>query len=49
VDRADASYWRGRDLEDLLRGTKPLREDESFEIPDLGDDEWDRFVRAIHE
>jgi hypothetical protein len=30
-------------------GTVPFGEDESFEIPDLTDDEWDRFVRAIHE
>ncbi|GAA3145089.1 hypothetical protein JOF29_005646 [Kribbella aluminosa] len=49
VDRAGASYWQRHHLEDLLRGSKPLGEDESFEIPDLADDEWDRFVRAIHE
>ncbi|TDW98138.1 hypothetical protein [Kribbella sp. VKM Ac-2566] len=49
LDRADASYWQRQDLEELLRGTEPLREDESFEIPDLAEDDWDRFVRAIHE
>ncbi|TDO57442.1 hypothetical protein EV651_111168 [Kribbella sp. VKM Ac-2571] len=49
VDPADASYWQRQNLEDLLRDSEPLREDESFEIPDLADDEWDRFVRAIHE
>ena len=49
LDRADASFWHRPDLEELVRGAEPLREDESFEIPDLSDDEWDRFVRAIHE
>jgi hypothetical protein len=29
--------------------TEPLSDDESFEIPDLTDEEWDAFVRAIHE
>ncbi|WP_405063894.1 hypothetical protein OG474_20235 [Kribbella sp. NBC_01505] len=49
LDHADTAFWRRGDLEDVLRGTEPLREDESFEIPDLADDEWDRFVEAIHE
>lgn len=49
IEHADASYWHRRDLEEIVGGIEPLREDESFEIPDLTDDEWDRFVRAIHE
>ncbi|TCO42260.1 EamA-like transporter family protein [Kribbella antiqua] len=49
IEHADASFWRGRDLEEIVGSTGPLSEDESFEIPDLTDDEWDRFVRAIHE
>ncbi|MFI7063068.1 hypothetical protein ACIBL3_18945 [Kribbella sp. NPDC050124] len=49
IEHADASYWHAQSLEQIGGGTEPLSEDESFEIPDLTDDEWDRFVRAIHE
>jgi hypothetical protein len=49
IEHADASFWRARDLAEVVGSTEPLREDESFEIPDPTDDEWDRFVRAIHE
>jgi hypothetical protein len=49
IEHADASYWHRQDLEVVLGGTEPLGEDESFEIQDLTDEEWDRFVRAIHE
>jgi hypothetical protein len=49
IDRADATYWHRQDLEQVVGGIKPLTADESFEIPDLTDDEWDAFVRAIHE
>jgi hypothetical protein len=49
IEHADASYWHGQDLEKVLRGTELLGEDQSFEIPDLTDEEWDRFVRAIDE
>lgn len=28
---------------------EPLTADESFVIPDLTDDEWEAFVRALHE
>jgi hypothetical protein len=49
LDHADAAFWRRRGLDEILRGVEPLRADESFEIPDLTDDEWDKFVQAIHE
>ena len=49
LDHADAFFWHRRDLDEFVGGVEPLREDESFEIPDLADDEWERFVRAIHE
>jgi hypothetical protein len=28
---------------------EPLRPDESFDIPDMTDAEWDEFVTALHE
>ncbi|MEU4193227.1 hypothetical protein AB0E69_15125 [Kribbella sp. NPDC026611] len=46
---ADAGFWRPEDLMQILAGSEPLREDESFELSDLSDDEWDRFIQAIHE
>ncbi|MFF1817275.1 hypothetical protein ACFVWG_08255 [Kribbella sp. NPDC058245] len=49
LDHANAAFWHRGDLEAIMGATEPLREDESFEIPDLADDEWDRFVQAIHE
>jgi hypothetical protein len=49
IEHADASYWHARDLDEVLGGIEPLGADESFEIPDLTDEEWDLFVRAIHE
>ncbi|WP_166353555.1 hypothetical protein [Phytoactinopolyspora limicola] len=49
LDEASASYWRKPDLDEVMAGAKPLRKDESFEIADLTDDEWDAFIRAIHE
>jgi hypothetical protein len=49
LDRASAAFWAGRDLEEVMAGTEPLRDDESFEIADLTEEEWSAFVRAIHE
>lgn len=49
VDRASAAFWSPTDLETLVSGAGPLREDESFAIPDLTDEEWDAFARALHE
>jgi hypothetical protein len=49
VDRASAAFWSPSDLDTLLTGAQPLREDESFAIPDLTDTEWEAFARALHE
>jgi hypothetical protein len=49
IAHADASYWHGRNLDEIVGDTEPLGEDESFEIADLTDEDWDQFVRAIHE
>ncbi|NDL60969.1 hypothetical protein [Phytoactinopolyspora mesophila] len=49
LDEASASFWGKPDLDEVMAGAEPLREDESFEIADLTDDEWDVFIRAIHE
>jgi hypothetical protein len=49
LDRASAAFWVRRDLEDVVAGAEPLREDESFEIADLTEEEWSAFVQAIRE
>lgn len=49
LDAASASFWSWSGVDEVMAGAVPFREDESFEIADLTDDEWDVFVRAIHE
>lgn len=49
LDEASASFWAGPDLDDVMAGAEPFREDESFEIVDLTDEEWAAFVQAIRE
>ncbi|MGI9156461.1 MAG: hypothetical protein ACR2FG_07465 [Marmoricola sp.] len=49
VDRASAAFWSPADLDTLLTGAEPLREDESFAISDLTDTEWEVFARALQE
>ena len=49
VDRANAAFWAPADLDTLLTGAEPLREDESVAIPDLTDTEWEAFARALDE
>lgn len=48
VDRANAAFWQPVDPDQVL-GAEPLSADESFAIPDLTDDEWESFARALHE
>lgn len=48
IDRANAAFWQPADR-DLVLGVEPLGADESFAIPDLTDDEWEAFARALHE
>ncbi len=49
VDRASAAYWTPTGPDTLLAGAEPLREDESFAIPDLTNIEWEAFARALNE
>jgi hypothetical protein len=49
VDRASAAFWSPTDLDTLLTGAEPLREDESFAIADLSVEEWEAFARALQE
>jgi len=49
VDRASAAFWSPTDLDTLLTGAEPLREDGSFAIPNLTDTEWEAFSRALNE
>jgi hypothetical protein len=49
LDEAGAAFWSRRDLEQIMAGAEPFRDDESFEIADLTDEEWAVFVRAIKE
>lgn len=46
---ASTSFWARPDLDEVMAGAEPFREGESFEIADLTDEEWEAFVRAIHE
>ena len=49
IDRASAAFWQPADLEAHVVGAEPLRDDESYAIPDLTDDEWEAFTRALRE
>jgi hypothetical protein len=49
IDRASAAFWQPAELEIEVRGSEPPSADESFAIPDLTNDEWEAFARALHE
>lgn len=49
LDRANAAFRRGQELEQAAGGAEPFRRDESFEIADLTDEEWAAFEAAIRE
>lgn len=49
IDRASAAFWQPADLDNQVKGAEPLRDDESFAITDLSDDEWEAFTRALRE
>ena len=49
IDRASAAFWQPADIDAQIPGAEPLTADESFAIPDLTDDEWKAFARALHE
>ena len=48
IDRASAAFWQPVGPDQVV-GAEPLSADESFAIPDLTDDEWEAFARALHE
>jgi hypothetical protein len=49
IDRADRAFSNPPTLEELVADLEPLRADESFDIPDMTDEEWEEFVAALHE
>jgi hypothetical protein len=49
IDQADVTFRNPPTLEELVADLEPLRPDESFDIPDLSDEEWEEFVAALHE
>jgi hypothetical protein len=49
IDQADAQFGRSLTLAELVADLEPLRPDESFDIPDMTDEEWAEFVAALHE
>ena len=49
IEQANALFWNPPTLEELVADLEPLRSDESFDIPDLTDEEWEEFLAALHE
>jgi hypothetical protein len=49
IDQANALFWNPPRLEELAADLEPLRPDESFDIPDMTDEEWEEFVAALRE
>lgn len=49
IDEADAMFGRSITLEELIADLEPLRPDESFDIPDMTDEEWEAFLASLHE
>ena len=49
IEQANSLFWNPPTLEELVADLEPLRSDESFDIPDLTDEEWEEFLAALHE
>lgn len=49
IEQANALFWSPPTLEELVADLEPLSPDESFDIPDMTDEEWDEFIAALHE
>ncbi len=47
IEQANALFWNPPTLDELVADLEPLRPDESFDIPDMTDEEWDEFVAAL--
>ena len=42
-------FWQPAELDSQVRGAEPMTADESVAIPDLTDNKWEAFARALHE
>lgn len=49
IEQANVLFWNPPTLEELVADLEPLSPDESFDIPDMTDGDWDEFVAALHE
>ena len=49
IEEANSLFWNAPSLEELMTGVAPLRAEESFEIEDMTDEEWQVFVDALDE
>ncbi len=49
IEQANALFWNPPTLEELVADLEPLRSDESFDIADMTDEEWEEFLAALHE
>lgn len=49
IEEANALFWNPPSLDELMAGIAPLAADESFEIEDMTDEEWQVFVDALDE
>lgn len=49
IEEANALFWNPPSLDELMAGIAPLGADESFEIEDMTDEEWQVFVDALDE
>src|SRR5438067_1561630 len=48
IEQADAACRNPPTLGGLVADLEPLRPDESFDIPDITDKEWQEFVAALN-
>lgn len=48
LDIATEAYWSPSTLNEQLSHVKPWTEQENFAIPDLTDQEWETFAKALH-
>lgn len=49
TEDANSLFWNPASLDELMAGIAPLGADESFEIQDMTDEEWQVFVEALDE
>lgn len=49
IERANALFWNPPSLDELMADVAPLGPGETFDIPDLTDEEWEAFVAALEQ